>query len=933
MKRFKINPLVLAIAVALPTTALAQDEGASSIEEIVVTGSFRDSLANALNVKRNSAGAVDAIVAEDIADFPDLNLAESLQRIPGVAIERVAGEGRQISVRGLGSGFTRTRINGMEAIATGGSTDAAGGVNRSRGFDFNTFSSELFNSLTVRKTASADVEEGSLGATVDMDTAKPFDYDGFTFAASGQLGYNDLSEETDPKGSFLISNTFADDTIGALLSVSYSERNIRDEGASTVRWDNSNPIGTIGGQPLRMENPSDPTGMWIANPDYASDINDGFRPRLPRYDSYTHEMERLGVSGSLQFRPTDATEISLDGLYAKYDSTRNEVFMQGILNSGGVQNNQFLSDGITQNPNWGRCVGLTCDMTLVDHTIDDTNTMTSAAFENATVRSENRYDELSTEFTQITLSAKHEFTDSFRIDGMVGNVVSEFDNPIQTTIVAEKRGLDFAYDYSGSYREGPALIFDDEVSNLNGWSANSVRLRPLSTKNTYNAAQVNLEYDLNESLTLRGGINYKDFEFETTAARRKSENGADVDLDGRMMSYNSGLGSNNPWAVPNFGAIVADYDIYSNTGVFETFLREAEDYSVNEESIGAYIQLAFDTTIGETPVRGDVGIRQVETDIEANAWSSDKEAVQGTHSYSDTLPSINLVFEPIDDVLIRMGYSEVMARAGLANLLPNTNISVSGGARSVSAGNPALEPTRAAAYDLGVELYMSDESVLGVAVFYKDIESFVQTVSETRPFTTTGLPTQLAVDACNAGPGYGSDCNENVEWDVKSPINAPGGDLYGFELSYQTPFTFLPGFLSNFGFMGNFTYVEAEQDYLNDDGQVVATRSLLGLSQDTTSGTIYYEDDAFSARVSVVNRSGYLTHATGRNNNDREGTNSTTNIDLSTSYQLNDNIKLTFEALNLTDQADDQWVDAAGNRLSYYHETGRQYYLGVQYKY
>lgn len=934
MRQFRLNPLILAMAVALPSAAMAQEAQEDAIEEIVVTGSFRDSLANALNVKRNATGAVDAIVAEDIADFPDLNLAESLQRIPGVAISRVAGEGRQISVRGLGSGFTRTRINGMEAVATGGSTDAAGGANRTRSFDFNTFSSELFTSLAVRKTASADVEEGSLGATVDMDTAQPFDYDDFTFAASGQLGYNDLSEKTDPKVSFLISNTFADDTFGALLSVSYSERNIKDQGASTVRWDAANPIGTIGGEPIRMENPANPSGMWVANPDYPTDVNGAFRPRLPRYDSYTHEMERLGVSGSLQFRPTDVTEISLDALYSKYDAARNEIFMQGIVNSGGIQNNQFLSNG-NPNPNWGRCVGLTCNMVLTDYEIDDTNTMTAASFNDATVRAENRYDELTTEFTQITLSAKHEFSDSFRFDGLIGRVESDFDNPIQTTIVAEKRGLDFAYDYSGSNRENPMLTFDNEVSNLSGWNTNSVRLRPLSAQNTYDAAQANLEFDLNDSLTLRGGLNYKNFEFETTGARRASENNAGVDLEGRMMPYDSGLGSNNPWAVPNFDAIVADYDIYSNTGVFEVILRKAEDYSVTEETIGGFIQLAFDTTLGDTSVRGDVGVRQVETDIEAIAWSSAGDLVIGSHDYSDTLPSINLVFEPIDDVLIRLGYSEVIARAGLGSLLPNTNISVSGGSRTVSSGNPALEPTRAAAYDLGVELYMSDESVLGLAVFYKDIESFVQTVRETRAFTTTGLPTQLAVQACNAGAptGYGSDCNENVEWDVNGPVNAPGGDLYGFELSYQTPFTALPGILSNFGFIGNFTYVEAEQDFLNSSGEVVATRSLLGLSQDTTSGTLYYEDDAFSARVSAVNRSGYLTNATGRNNNDREGTNGTTNIDASASYQFNDNIKFTLEALNLTDEVDDQWVDASGNRLSYYHSTGRQYYLGVQYKY
>src|SRR5690606_8454680 len=127
----------------------------------------------------------------------------------------------------------------------------------------------------------------------------------------------------------------------------------------------------------------------------------------------------------------------------------------------------------------------------------------------------------------------------------------------------------------------------------------------------------------------------------TTGARRASENSAGVDLEGRMMSYNSGLGSNNPWAVPNFDAIVADYDIYSNTGVFEVLLRNAEDYSVAEETIGGFIQLAFDTTLGDTNVRGDIGVRQVETDIEATAWSSAGDQVTGSHSYSDTLPSIN----------------------------------------------------------------------------------------------------------------------------------------------------------------------------------------------------------------------------------------------------------------------------------------------------
>jgi iron complex outermembrane recepter protein len=154
-------------------TAAAEQAAADEPAEdtaIVVTG-FRASLSSALGIKRSSTATIDAIKAEDIAEFPDLNLAESLQRIPGVAISRVNGEGRNISVRGLGPEYTRVRINGMEAIGTTGGTDNSGGVNRGRGFDFNIFSSDLFNSLAVRKTASADVEEGSLGATVDLQVA------------------------------------------------------------------------------------------------------------------------------------------------------------------------------------------------------------------------------------------------------------------------------------------------------------------------------------------------------------------------------------------------------------------------------------------------------------------------------------------------------------------------------------------------------------------------------------------------------------------------------------------------------------------------------------------------------------------------------------------------------------------------------------------
>lgn len=239
--------------------AAPQKDDAAEVDDIVVTG-FRASLQNSLNIKRREAGVVDAISAEDIADFPDTNLAESIQRIPGVSIDRDAGEGRSITVRGLSSEFTRTRINGIEAQASTGATDSSGGVNRGRGFDFNVFASELFNNITVRKTASAETEEGSLGATVDLRTSRPFDKMGFQGALSGQYGYNDLSQDWSPRFAGLISNTWADDQIGALFSIAYSERDSLEEGFSSVRWDLPAPTA-VSRMALSCRTPRAPTTL------------------------------------------------------------------------------------------------------------------------------------------------------------------------------------------------------------------------------------------------------------------------------------------------------------------------------------------------------------------------------------------------------------------------------------------------------------------------------------------------------------------------------------------------------------------------------------------------------------------------------------------------------------------------------------------------
>jgi iron complex outermembrane receptor protein len=912
MRSFKRNPLVLAImAGTFSVGAFAQDQSTdgSAIEEILVTGSFRDSLANAINIKKNQTGFVDAIVASDIAEFPDNNLAESLQRIPGVAISRAGGEGRNVTVRGLGPGFTTVRLNGMETISTTGGTDAVGGNNRGRGFDFNTFASDLFSSLTVRKTNSAEVQEGSLGATVDLKAAQPFDYDGFTFSATGSLGYNDLSEETDPGAGFMVSNTFADGKFGALFSLSYSERNVQDEGSSTVRWSNAaaQRFGQIGG---------------VAQSDASHPANAAFRPRIPRYDSYIHEMERVGSSLSLQWRPSDSTEISLDSLWAKFDANRNEVFMQGSLNPGA---------NATSN--------------LLNHEIQG-NTLVYADIAGARLLSENRYDEMSTDFSQTTLSLKQDFTDRFRLKAMVGTTKSDYDNPIQNTLLMQANNQRFTYDYRNY--DSPLLTFGDEAYDKSSWAVTGVRQRPQATINENDAANLTFEFDVSENLKLKVGADVKDFTFSTDQYAFASEGANGVAIQSNsdfIMEYKSGLGDGRAWLIPNRALIMETYNLFD----LPLVPNYGSTYEVGEKTTGYFAQLDFNFDIGSMPVRGDIGVRRFETDQSSSGWlngsTASREYVTVEHTYSDTLPSLNVSIEPVDDFLIRAAYSEGISRAGLGSIVPAVAVSVAGTNLAINGANPLLEPTKAKSYDLGAEWYFAEGGLLALTFFKKEIESHIQTLRSNPTYLSTGLPVEAAINACNTQGaslgGYGPSCNENLQWNFSSPANGPGGDLDGYEISYQQQFTFLPGFWGNFGFIGSFTKVESDMDYLSaasnlatGDLIVQATKPLVNLSDKTTSATLYWEDEVFSARVSMASRSGYLTSPIGRDGNNEEGTNETVNVDASFGYQLNDNWKFTFEALNLTDEVDDQWVGSeAEQRLSYYHSTGRQYYLGVQYKY
>jgi TonB-dependent receptor len=900
-----------------PAATPPADAAADETADIVVKG-FRESLSSALSMKRRETATIDAIKAEDIAEFPDLNLAESLQRIPGVAISRVNGEGRNISVRGLGPEYTRVRINGMEAIGTTGGTDNSGGVNRGRGFDFNIFSSDLFNNLSVRKTATADVEEGSLGATVDLQTSRPFDYRKPTAVISAQASYNDLRRRATPRISGLVTTSTQDGTFGVLLSFSYEERSLIEEGANITRWTYAgfnggfSPASTLAGYTVAQINNPDPA----AGPLY-------FHPRIPGLVSYDIFQKRLGAAGSIQWRPSSSTLLTIDGLFSRLDGTRKESQFQAISfsRSGTGKPQTIIRSG----------------------TVDANRNIISGTFDNVDLRTQARYDKLVTDFYQVTANLDQKLGDALKFGAVVGYANSAFRNPIQTTVTLDAANTgNFYYDFSTRFptiKPGVDITNPATFAFTNGTS--EVRIRPQTVDNTFTTAKGFLEWTVNPELKLKGGLDWRRFSYSSTEQRRlqgetvvQTLTPAQIAAATTLFSgFGRGLtvpsGTPTSFIVPDLAKFAALYGIYSDplyaTGGIENATARGSYVTVTEKDLGAWGMAEFDLAGVGLPIRGDIGLRYVRTSQFSTGYAAQGgtiNLVTAQRNYGRWLPSGNLVFDVTDNLLARIGAAKTIARAGIASIAPGGNLNVSGGNRTFSTGNPDLVPTASTNIDLSLEWYPTRGAIYAVSAFQKKIGTFVQTLPTTVPFSSLGLPASLLT---------GTTASPTDLFIVSQPVNSSGGMLRGIEVNVQQPFSFLPGIFSHFGVLANYTYVSSNIRYLTSaNGSTYVTEALVGLSKHAANGTLYYEDKKFSIRGSVAYRSGYLTAVPGTEGNSYNGTNSTINVDAQVSYNITPQLKISLEMINLTDELNDQFVDST-NRLNVLTHSGRQFNLGARF--
>lgn len=932
--------LVAGSALVAPVQAMAQDaapaEEEAAADEIIVTG-FRQSLEAALKVKRDSVGAVDAIVAEDIAKFPDQNLAESLQRIPGISISRDAGEGRSITVRGLSSQFTRVRVNGMETIAT--SVDGAA-ANRDRAFDFNVFASELFSSLVVHKTAEASLDEGSLGAVVDLNTGNPLSGKAGLSGALSLIGsYNDLSDDLGPRAAGMLSWRNDAGTFGAAISAAYSKTHVLELGNNTVRWAQARFDGVNGTNCFTTANSG---GSYVPSA-VCDQAALAFHPRIPRYGEVAHDRERLGLTGSLQFAPTEATKISVDALYSKFDAVRAEQWGEVLLRS----NERSIN--------------------VINPVYDSNKNMISATLNDAWVRTESYRRESSTEFYQVGATLDQELGESFRFTLMGGVSKSNADIPVETTIIFDDRDAQgYSYDYSDMAH--PKLTFGTpSMTDPATFQLAEIRDRPSNVTNRFKTVQLRTEWDVTEGFTVKAGAVWRRYNFDAEAYTRDTAvcgNGGTslvtstsgtiacsaTSLFGPTAVYgfpvttalsqvfNLGAagqpaGNTNSWLVPNLPAAAAFTNLYGRTAANDA----GNIRGVQEETKGAYLQFDAKGDLLGLEYALNAGIRYVKTDQSSYGLVSGVNATV-TRSYDDWLPSVNLALFPHQDIVLRAAIADVMTRPTLGSLTPGG--SADGFNFRVTSGNPFLEPYRATNLDLAAEWYFAPGAVLSVAWFKKDVHTFTQSASVTgATFAQTGLPVSVLNPSSPAA--LNPALLTQPIWTLATTVNGSGATLTGVELAAQIPFkAFTESFFGNFGILANATFISSDATF-NLQGPAIApggalqnvtlTNTLSNVSKQAYNGTLYYDDGKFSARVMVSYRGRYHEGSSGTGNL-LEGYGATTNLDASVRYKLTDWLELSVEGNNLLDTYRYRFTDFDADRNYENNHFGRTILFGARLK-
>ncbi len=968
------------IAALAPAPAVAQSQGNSSTMETIVVTGIRGSLQRSLDIKRDSAGIVDAISAEDIGKFPDTNLAAAMMRIPGITVTRgrgtatggtggtsTNGEATEITVRGFGPTFNETLFDGRQVASGTGN----------RAFDFSSVSSDFVSQIDVLKTPDASLSSGAIGATINVKFPKPFDHPGLVAEASFSGQISPEAGQWTPNGSFLFSDTFDNDKIGILVAGAYSDTKTRQNHINTQGWEgkyaasqdaNTGVISpTYGGYPM------DASGH-VLTPTEALTTPTWF---IQDYGIYheKEDVERKQARVVLQWRPIDSVQVTLNDDFSRDADLQKQYGYSVWFNNGSMNNVQLDKNG-----------------SVVDFQ-QTTPTDFQGSF-NPQVLQFNDYG------ANVLWSVSDDFSMTFDYDhadgwsNPGGLVISDMDvgygNAMDNAVLGIKVPNGHMLPYPTSY--GPN---NDHSQFINNGIIGSHVLPLTVTKNldTINQAKIEGDWDQGDALKLKFGFQYvaehqnqqqwDSFENNNWQAYSgygpASGNGSGVALPqdlfsksfstsnfisgwggagnlpanilmydpGPTMNYlNSlnGVGANNCCAPNGSGDAGRPF-----SGTYQVAFNPGSYHVLEEKTYSGYLQATIKTTLDTMPLRVNFGTRYdlTQTDLsglgrvvsafqqqsgDATAWNviygngGKISPISASHSYQYLLPNLDLTLSVTDDIDLRFNASRTLTRPPISQLNPVLNVGSSRvGDVTETGGNPDLQPFLSDNLDVGAQWYYASNSYVSVDTFLKSVDNFIINQSSGADFGNVGTEcvnpaTKVALPSC---------ITVDVPYTITQPQNGPAANVYGLEVAWQHVFGD-----TGFGFQVNGTIVGTNKPY-NPLDLSVSGFAVTGLA-DSANMMVFYDKNGFQARLAANWQDSYLDHFGQIQNGSSFGTeptfvNTSWNLDFSTSYDITDNISAYAEVQNLTG-ATYSTHGRYSNQLLDVVDYGRKIILGVHYK-
>jgi len=851
-------------------------------EEITVVG-IGESLREAVKVKHESAAIVDAIVAKDVDKLPDRNLAEAVQRVPGVVINREFGEGERVSLRGVAPNLVHTTVNGHNvAVADWFVLEQLAAT---RSFNYLLLPSELIGLLTVYKSPTAELDEGGIGGTIDVKTRKPLDLKPLAITGSVQDSYTENSSSNDPNVSALVSWKNSAETFGILFSGVFDKREIRRDGVEVLGYF-----------------PQAGTGTLV--------------PALIGSALFRQERERKAFNAELQFRPTQRLELNVNGFWSR-----------------------FGADNINQNYLAWASQALGGGGTLTDATIVG-GTAVAGVISSASNGTSGRgvvFDAIDRKAFAKTwygdVDATYTPNDSWIVHFDVGRTKADGDTDAQPFVEFGAPGS-FRYDLRGSTPQVQFLNIDPR--NPQQMEFDFASLHHITNDDSETYSYLDAERVLNNAGAVKSvkfGVKYTDHERDTdfqattyggfflpllangcgghqctaadfAAGLTPSNFLGDISIPGTLTSY---------WSVDRNRVQEILFNSFNGTRI----PNPPEVFSVQEKVTGGFAM----ANLKWSNWKGNAGLRVVRTEqtstgnIVGGAGEIQNAFGNFTHvsadrSYTDILPSVNFARDLSDRLVLRVAAARTMARPDFTDVSPR--VTLNPGALTGQGGDPEIDPFRANQADLSLEWYHGDDEIVSGALFFKDIQSFItdRPVQQAHLIQTDNPNTSL----CTAAFTTEFPNRYSCQFTINQRVNGGGGTVKGLEVNV------LQKLFGGFGFTGNYTYSDAEAD---DAGLEIP-----GNSEHSGNLVGFFENERFAARLAYSYRSEFFVTF---DRSTRLNQDALKSLDASVAFNLFRGLSLTLDGVNLTDEKIVQFASDRFRPRAVY-DNGRYYFIGFRFQ-